>query len=159
MYAWRWPLKYFFKWLQEMLLQDVFFVHHVLPLFHLGRIMLDIPWDFGCSYIKRHWSYLCRTGWALNLLPVYSLVCGWLHCQPRETMLSSAYFLLDSWRVFLNFSMYSSDGLVIDYPLTFFNFLEVGFAANFFRFGSHYCLWCHQVWCAFISMGLVGWFV
>ena len=39
-----------------------------------------------------------------------------------------------------------ADDLVIDYPLTFCNFLEGEFAANVFRFGSHSCLWFNQVW-------------
>ena len=59
------------------------------PLFYLGRAMLYIPWEFRCSWIERHWSCLWRTVWALKFFPSDCLACGWLHLQPKDTMLSS----------------------------------------------------------------------
>ena len=52
-------LELFFIWLlQELLLEDVFFVHHLLPLVHLGLMLLGAPWEFFCRCIDWNWSVL-----------------------------------------------------------------------------------------------------
>ena len=49
--------------------------------------------------------------------------------------------------------MHFADGFVVDDPLTFCYFLEGGFAANIFRFGSHYWFfWIHRSWCDWVSI-------
>ena len=54
--------------------------------------MLDLSWYFGCICIEWHWRCLCKMGWTLELFPGNCLICGCLHWQPRETILSSASY-------------------------------------------------------------------
>ena len=118
---------------------------------------------------------------ALKIFPNYSSLSGWLYCQPEETMLSPSQLWLDGWCICLNFSMDFADDFVVDDPLTFGYFLEGGFSANIFRFGS--CArnfsftefgvlelskddcWFHLLRCAWFLLGslefsfLVNWLV
>ena len=93
-------------------------------MIHLGCMMLDVLWNFRCDHIGCHWSYLWGTDQALQILPNYVFVCGWLHYQPEETMLSSSKSWLYGWHVCLHIAMDLADDFVFDYPLTFFIFLE-----------------------------------
>ena len=108
-------------------------------MFHWDHMMLNTPWNFICSRIGWHWSCLWGKLWSLKIMPGCGLVCGWLYCQPKETMLSPYQLWLDGWRVCLNFAMDFSGDFVVDDPLIFCYFLEGGFAVNIFRFGSHSC--------------------
>ena len=120
---------------------------------HLGCMNLYVPWNFSCIHINCHWSCLWGADQALKILPNYIAVCGWLHYQPKETMLPPSQLWLDGWRVFLNFAMDFADDFVVDDPLTFCYFLEGEFAANIFRFGSHSWIFLfHRVWCAWIIL-------
>ena len=74
------------------MLQDIFHIYHLAPLVHLGCMKLDVPWNFSCICIGWHWSYLCGADRALKILPNYSAVCGWLHYQPKEIMLTPPNF-------------------------------------------------------------------
>ena len=88
---------------------------------------------------------------SLKILPNYSAICDWLHFQPKGTMLSPSQFWLDGWRVCLYFAMDFADDFLVDDPLTFFYFLEGGFSANIFRFGSNSWIFLfHQFRCAWI---------
>ena len=104
---------------------------------HVVCMKLDVPLNLSYIRIGSHLSCLWEADWALKILPNYSAVCGWLHCHNEETMLSPSQVWLDGWRFWLNFVMDFADDFVVDDLLTFFNFLEVVFAANIFRFGSH----------------------
>ena len=120
-------------------------------MIHLGCMKLDAPFDLSCIRIGWHWTYLWDTDRALKILPNYSAVCVWLHCHPEETMLSPSQFWMDGWRVCLNFAMDFVDDFKVDDPLTFYYFLEGGFAVNIFRFGIHSWIFLfHWVWCAWI---------
>ena len=73
---------FFFQRLKEFLIETVFCVHHLLPLVHLGRMLLDPPWYFLCLCIRWHWICLWRTGLECKLFPGDHLVCGLLHFHP-----------------------------------------------------------------------------
>ena len=136
------------QWLYKFLIQDIFRIYHLAPLVHLGRMMLNVPWNFICRRIIWQWILLWGTCLALKISPNYILVCGWLHYHPKETMMPPAQFWLDGWRACLNFAMDFADDFVFDDPLTFYYFLEGDFSVNIFRFGIHYWLfWFHRVWC------------
>ena len=118
---------------------------------HLGCMNLDVPWNSICIPINWHWRCLWGADRVLKIIPNYSAVCGWLHFQPKETMLSPSQFLLDCWRICLDFAMDFADDFVVNDPLIFCYFLEGKSAANIFRFGIHYWIFLfHWVRCAWI---------
>ena len=68
-------------------------------------------------------------------------------------MLPPSQFWLGGWHVCSNFAINFADDFVVDDPLTFFYFLEGGFAANIFRFGSHSGIFLfRRFWCAWITL-------
>ena len=111
-----------------------------LPFGDIGPLGLH---EAGCTlefHLHTHWlalELLLGTDRALKIFPNYSAVCGWLHFQTKETMLSPFQFWLGGWRICLYFAMDFADDFVVDDLLTFFYFLKGGFAANIFWFGSH----------------------
>ena len=120
---------------------------------HLGCMKLYLPWNFNCIRINWQWSCLWGADRVLEVFPNYSAVCGWLHCQPEETMLYPSQFWLDGWHVLLNFAIDSADDFLVDDSLTFCYSLEGGFAANIFRFGSHSWIFLfRRVWCDWIIL-------
>ena len=152
------------------MLQDVLCIYNLEPLVHLVRIILNVPWKFSCSCIVWHCRFLWGTIRALEIMTNYGLVCGWLNYRTEETILSPTQFWLDGWRVCLNFAMDFADDFVVDDPLQKTKTkLEVVFAANIFRFGSHsrffgFTKCCvlkffyncfHQVWCAWFFLVLL----
>ena len=137
---------FFNQGLQEVLLEDVLLIYHLVPLVHLGRINLDWPWDFFWSWIGWSWSFFWRTCREFKFVPSDCSVCVWLYLHPKETILYYPKFWLNGWRIGLNFVMHFTDDLVIDEPFTFYNFLEENISANVFGFGSHYLFRFHQVW-------------
>ena len=76
-------------WIKYLLLEDVFCFHHMAPLFHLVRMLLDPPWYFCYICGRWHWRRLWNMGHVFNFLPRDRLVCGFLHCKHKDTMMSS----------------------------------------------------------------------
>ena len=70
---------FFIQWLQEFLIEDVFLVHYLTQLVHLFNMLLNPPWDFGCSCIDWHWICLWKMGQVLKTFPItVRYMDGWI---------------------------------------------------------------------------------
>ena len=140
---------------------------------------LDVPWNFSYIRIGWHWSCLWWADRLPKIMPNYSTLSGWFHCQPEETMLSPSQFWLDGWRSFLNFAMDFADKFVVGDPSHLVIFLKGGFlwiSSGFEVILGYFCFsdfgvlelsrddcWFRQFWCAWILLGsselsfLVNW--
>lgn len=128
----------YFKWIKDFMLQDIFCIGHLVPLFNLGRMVLDPPWYFGCSCVLWQSSRLWGAGWAYKFLLSDRPVCGLLHCYPKETMMSATNFGLNGWGIVLDLAVNLAYDLVVDDPLEFRDRLEREFSENVLGFGSHF---------------------
>ena len=80
---------FFIERTRDLLLEDIFYVKHLAPLVQLSHMLLDRPWNFRCSCIWWYWIRLWKTGQVLNFFPSDCSVCIWLHCQTKDTRMSS----------------------------------------------------------------------
>ena len=124
-----------------------------LPHLIFGAIGQLGPHDTGCplelhlSRVGWHWSCLWGTGQVLKIFHNYSLICGWLHLQNKETMLFPSQFWLYGWCVCLNFAMDFADDYGVNDPLNIISSWR-GICCKYLQV-------CNSFWVVLVSPSLV----
>ena len=110
---------FFFERIEEFLIQDIFDIDHLSPMLNLGCMVLDSPWEFGWRFVGSHGIRLWGRLWAYKVVLGDRPVLIFLYCNPKDTMLYAAKFVMNGWGIGLYIVFNLAGDIVVDHPLKF----------------------------------------